>query len=223
MYQAEIAVAARRRCRPAAAQPCGSAALRLCGSAMALILCVMLPGGVVLAAEQADEVPAGDGLAAQQAELERLRGGGIDEIVVTAPRNLRNLVALAGRLTLNFYDLLNDTIDDPDFRITCANESSAGTRIRRLVCRPHYVRNEQAIVARQEVRQRRNFEMAGEGAFIAPGDFDAPDSRGGPRWQMQLEFNDSLLRAVNEDPVLNRAFWELYELKEEIDRLRAAD
>jgi hypothetical protein len=189
---------------------------------------VLLLAGVAWAQEDVGDASAGERFTTSQAEAAETRIDDVDEIVVTGARTLRNLMALGERLTLNFYDLLNDAIDDPEFRINCTYESTAGTRIRRQVCRPRYVENESGRVARQQFRQMQDFGMASDGAEVMqqeqpnaiPGDFDPGDLRLGVMREKQDEFNERILEAVNADPALNRAFWELAALREEIEELR---
>jgi hypothetical protein len=74
----------------------------------------------------------------------------IEEVQVLASRiRLAELRTEIVKVEDDFYDRLNELLDDPEFRVGCSTEPSIGTRISRRKCGPQYVATSNANYARE--------------------------------------------------------------------------
>lgn len=136
----------------------------------------------------------------------------IEEVVVRGQRNMRQLYNEAGRATRQFYELLNKYLDDDEMRVTCRLENRPNSLIRESVCRTGFQQKEMSRQGRAQVA----------GIVAADGDLDAfmgtAYDPGPALAEKQREFDARVMAAVNADPELNRAVWDLIAIKREIER-----
>ncbi len=136
--------------------------------------------------------------------------GEVDEIVVTGQRSLRVLRRDAGLATENFYSLLNDRLNNDEFKVTCRTERAPGSLMTRRVCRTAYQSSE---MARQGQEAFNAMGEDDDGNLIFGGTFYDPSP---VLLQKNEEFRTAVLQAVNSDPELNQAVHRLIALREAV-------
>ncbi len=134
----------------------------------------------------------------------------VDEIVVTGQRSLRVLRRDAGLATENFYELLNERLNNDEFKVTCRSERNAGSLITRRVCRTAYQSSE---IARQGQEAFNSMGEDDDGNLLFSGTFYDPSP---VVMQKNAEFRNAVLQAVNSDPELNQAVHRLIALREAV-------
>ncbi len=65
----------------------------------------------------------------------------MDEITVRGARSLVAIERQMERADQKLYGISNELIDDPQYKVFCFRESTAGSKIKKRVCRPGYERN----------------------------------------------------------------------------------
>jgi len=65
----------------------------------------------------------------------------IDEITVRGARSLVPIERQMQRADQKLYEISNKLIDDPQYKVFCLRESTAGSNIKKRVCRPGFERN----------------------------------------------------------------------------------
>ncbi len=65
----------------------------------------------------------------------------IDEITVRGARSLVAIERQMQRADQKLYGISNKLIDDPQYKVYCLRESTAGSNIKKRVCRPGFERN----------------------------------------------------------------------------------
>ena len=70
-----------------------------------------------------------------------------EEITITQSRDRINLQLQVDQAEDEFYALLNDLIDDRDFKITCRYEKVIGSLIKQRLCQTGYMRRELTTTA----------------------------------------------------------------------------
>ena len=117
-----------------------------------------------------------------------------EEITVTGERSLYKMHLELGRATESFWSLVNDTLDDKEFKVTCRREVPTGTLIAERVCRARFQHDEQSMEA-SAWRQGWTYDPAA------------------PLAEKNRVFVDKVVAAVNASPDLNKAVAELERLK----------
>lgn len=141
--------------------------------------------------------------------------GPTEEVVVTGQRTITSLISEAGRETENFYARLNAVIDKPEFQITCQNERPPGSNITERVCRTGY---QEDLLSRSALSAIQGFGTTEEGGRT----FARPNYEMDPRInQMQQQFEQEILQAVNTDPELNQSVVRLMQLKSAVESYRS--
>jgi hypothetical protein len=179
--------------------------ISLTGAAVASLAGVLfILSGPALAQESAS-APAEDAVEVQQATAAP------EQIVVVGERSRRSLINEAGQETENFYSLLNDFLRNDDFEIRCRNEFPPGSNISRRVCRARYM---ERLESRAALSALQGIGVSDEGFSTFSGSsFDqAPQLL-----QMQQQFEELVIQAVNTDLDLNRSVVRLMALKDAID------
>lgn len=173
---------------------------RVSGVVLALALLVTGPAQ----AQQSDD---GAEAAAQSVQ----EPGATEEVIVTGQRTVRSLIREAGRETENFYMLLNEVLENEDFKVDCRTEYPAGSNIATKVCRTGY---QERLESRAALSDIQNYRTTDEDIMVYEG---ARYQYEPEMLRMQREFGDAMLQAVNSDPELNEAFWNLVGLKQAVD------
>jgi hypothetical protein len=134
-----------------------------------------------------------------------------ERVVVIGERTRSALVREAGRETENFYRLLNQVLERPEFEIRCVNEYPPNSNILQRVCRTRY---QERLESRAALSARQGFGVTDEGEMVFSG---SSFNQATDLLVMQREFEDAVLDAVNTDPGLNESVLRLMALKDAID------
>jgi hypothetical protein len=133
--------------------------------------------------------------------------GPIEEVIVRAQRPLSALVQEGAELTEDFYSRLNEVLENEDFRIECRNEFPTGSRLSVRRCTTRF---QDRLLNRQSVSIIQGLGSTEDGQPIfndAVYDIE-PEMR-----RLLQEFEDAMVVAVNDDPMLNQQVLRLMALK----------
>ncbi len=107
-------------------------------AAMLFVIGILLCGTVPIygAQEEAEAESATRSTNDNEADSEA-----IDEITVRGERSLVAIERQMQRADQKLYGISNKLIDDPLYKVFCLRESTAGSKIKKRVCRPGFERN----------------------------------------------------------------------------------
>lgn len=175
----------------------------IAGAALAFFAALSLFGaaGTVRAQTEAATEPATEAAASTVP---------MEEVIVRGQRSVLQLRSQAKRATREFYNLLNNYMDEPDFKIRCfRGRPPAGGAVQQI-CRTAY----QERAARNLVE---NVTMAAEFAEDVPiHELMLLYDNSLQVAQRSREFNDAVLTAINTHPELNKAARDLIALRRRV-------
>lgn len=184
--------------------------LRVFSLSSLLCLAGSLLAGAVLAQEENDSLSALSDLVSRQTDSTE-RASTVEQVIVTGQRTISSLINEGQRETDSFYARLNEVLDNEDFRIRCQIEYPPGSAIARRVCR---MRFQEELLSRAALADIQNIGSNEYGELIYEGaGFDVT-----AEWlEMQRQFEEDLLLAVNTDLELNQSVLRLKQLKAAVE------
>lgn len=127
----------------------------------------------------------------------------VEEVVVYGKKSLTRLRAELHLAEENVFDMFNSLNSNDEFDIHCRDQSQAGTRIKRRVCKPNYAKG-----LRSEATQR----------WLNSGDANTTDGQNFVPMSAQIQAKEKQLRAEMELLVMQHP--EFLEAVAEYDRAR---
>lgn len=127
----------------------------------------------------------------------------VEEVIVYGKKSLTRLRAELHLAEENVFEMFNSLNSSDEFDIHCVDQSQAGTRIKRRVCKPNYAKD-----LRSEATQR----------WLNSGDANATDGQNFVPMSAQIQAKEKQLRAEMELLVMQHP--EFLEAVAQYDRAR---
>jgi hypothetical protein len=135
----------------------------------------------------------------------------IDEVIVVGPRTLVTIKRQMERADKVLFEIANTLIDDPLYKVYCRRETSAGTNIRRRVCRAGF-ENELMFEAWEE-----ELAMGRVGENRYTFNYDLPESEMRRYRETQQQ---KMIELAVENPELAAAIYRRAQLQRDYDNER---